>query len=40
METIVTKVLAKHFKKFIKGFKPDQFTVSLSKGQAQLNDIG
>jgi len=39
MESIVTRVLSKYFKKFIKDFKSDQFTVSLLKGRAQLSDL-
>jgi len=39
METLVTRVLSKYFKQFIKDFSPDQFSITLSKGKAQLTDI-
>lgn len=39
MESIVSKALARYFKKFIKDFKSEQFSVSLLKGKATLTDL-
>jgi len=39
METIVTSVLAKYFRLFIKDFKNDQFKLSLLKGSAHLSNL-
>jgi len=39
MESLVTKVLSKYFRTFIKGFKNEQFNMSLMKGTASLSDL-
>ncbi|EGC36147.1 hypothetical protein DICPUDRAFT_32310 [Dictyostelium purpureum] len=39
MEAIVTKVLKKYFKLFIKNFKSDNFSMSLLKGEGTLVDL-
>jgi VPS13-like, N-terminal len=38
-ETIVLRLLAKHFRKYIKDFHEDQFKLSLSKGTAELKNL-
>jgi len=35
----VLRLLAKHFRKYIKEFREDQFKLSLSKGTAELKDL-
>ncbi|KAM9953109.1 hypothetical protein ACTFIR_008168 [Dictyostelium discoideum] len=39
MEAIVSKVLKKYFKMFIKNFKSDNFSMSLMKGEGTLVDL-
>lgn len=39
METLVVKILKKHFKLFIKNFKAEQLSVYASKGEGQMTDL-
>lgn len=39
MESLVIKMLKKHLKLFIKNFKPDQLSVSATKGEGSMTDL-
>ena len=38
MDSLVTRVLSKYFKKVVKDFKKEQFKCSLLKGSAELTN--
>ena len=38
--SLLTKALTKHFKKLIKAFQAEHFSVSSLKGTAKLTDLG